>query len=150
MHDTITVTGMVAVEPRAITTAEGLAITSFRLVSTQRRFDRESGQWVDAGSNWFTVSAFRGLAGNVAASIAKLDRVIVVGRLKIRSWTAGERSGVVVDIEAESIGHDLTWGTSAFRRTLGRALPASGSADATGGSGVTASEAEPGEEVVPF
>jgi single-strand DNA-binding protein len=42
MTDNITLTGLVATTPRHLTTSEGLAITSFRLASSQRRFDRAS------------------------------------------------------------------------------------------------------------
>jgi hypothetical protein len=51
MSDTITLTGIVATLPRAITTGEGLAITSFRLASSQRRFDRAQERWVDGETN---------------------------------------------------------------------------------------------------
>ena len=40
MPDAITLTGLVATNPRHLVTSEGLPITSFRLASTQRRFDR--------------------------------------------------------------------------------------------------------------
>jgi single-strand DNA-binding protein len=51
MSDVITLTGVVASPPRAITTQEGLAITSFRLASSQRRFDRAQQKWVDGEPN---------------------------------------------------------------------------------------------------
>jgi single-strand DNA-binding protein len=41
---------------------------------------------------------------------------VVSGRLKIRDWDNGERSGTSVEIEAAAIGHDLTFGTSSFER----------------------------------
>lgn len=47
MTDIITVRGLVATAPTALTTAEGLAITSFRLASNQRRFDKPTQNWVD-------------------------------------------------------------------------------------------------------
>lgn len=117
MSDQITVTGLVATPPRHIVTASGLPITSFRLVSQQRRFDRSKQAWVDGDSNWFTVTAFRQLAINAAASLDKGQRVVVAGRLRIRDWESGEKSGVAVEIDAESLGHDLLWGTSTYLRT---------------------------------
>ena len=41
-----------------------------------------------------------------------------MGRLRVRDWDNGERAGTSVEIEAESIGHDLVWGSSTFVRTL--------------------------------
>jgi single-strand DNA-binding protein len=118
MSDTISVTGLVATTPRHITTSEGLAITSFRLASSQRRYDRTQQRWIDADTNWYTVSCFRGLATNCAGSVVKGDRVMVSGRLKIRDWENTDRSGTTVEIEADNLGHDLFWGTSTFTRTL--------------------------------
>jgi single-strand DNA-binding protein len=116
MTDNITVTGLVATTPRHIVSSGGLAITSFRLASAQRRYDRVRQCWIDSDTNWYTVSMFRNLALNSAISIAKGDRVIVVGRLRIRDWENTDRSGTTVEIEADTIGHDLSWGTSKFER----------------------------------
>lgn len=121
MSDTITLTGVVATEPRTITTAEGLAITSFRLASTQRRFDRTSQKWVDGDTNWYTITSFRQLATNASASVKKGERVVVTGRLRIRDWESGERAGTNIEVEAEALGHDLMWGTAAFSRSISSA-----------------------------
>lgn len=118
MPDSITVTGLVATPPRHIVTSEGLPITSFRLASSQRRFDRSQERWVDGETNWYTITGFRQLAINTAASVKKGDRVVVVGRLKIRDWENGERSGTTIEIDADSLGHDLMWGSSAFIRSV--------------------------------
>jgi single-strand DNA-binding protein len=116
MSDIITLTGVVATIPRAITTSEGLAITSFRLASTQRRFDRAQEKWVDGETNWYTVTTFRQLAANSAVSVKKGERVVVTGRLRIRDWVSGDKTGTNIDVEADAIGHDLSWGTAAFSR----------------------------------
>ncbi len=47
MSDTITLTGLVATTPRHLVTSTGLPITTFRLASTQRRYDRAQQKWVD-------------------------------------------------------------------------------------------------------
>jgi len=118
MSDTITLTGLVATDPRHIVTSEGLAITTFRLASTQRRFDRSHDRWVDGETNWYTVTTFRQLAMNSAGSLKKGERVVVTGRLRIREWQSGERNGMNIDIEADALGHDLMWGTTAFTRSI--------------------------------
>jgi single-strand DNA-binding protein len=38
--------------------------------------------------------------------------------LRVRDWDNGERAGTSVEIEAESIGHDLSWGSAVFTRTV--------------------------------
>lgn len=118
MSETISVQGLVATTPRHLVTQDGLPITSFRMASTHRRFDRTTKKWVDGETNWYTITAFRQLAINVAGSVSKGERVVVSGKLRVRDWDNGERAGTSVEIEAEAIGHDLTWGTSTFTRTV--------------------------------
>jgi len=118
MSDTITITGFVGTDPRHIQTAEGISVTTFRLASTQRKYDRSQAKWVDGDTNWYSVSAFRQLAVNAAGSLQKGDRVFVSGRLKVRDWAAGDRAGTSVDIEADSVGHDLLWGTTSYTRSI--------------------------------
>jgi single-strand DNA-binding protein len=122
MSDTITITGLVGTDPREIATSDGLAIVTFRLGSTVRRFDRGTQRWVDGDTNWYSVTAFRQLAINCLSSLNKGQRAIVTGRIRIRDWKTDERTGVSVDIEADSIGHDLLWGTSVFTRSISSAV----------------------------
>jgi single-strand DNA-binding protein len=118
MSESFTVSGLVATTPRHLVTQEGLPITSFRLASSKRRFDKTKKIWVEGETNWFTITSFRQLAINSAASISKGDRIVVSGHLKIRDWDNGERSGTSVEVDAESLGHDLVWGTTEFSRTV--------------------------------
>ncbi len=135
MNDSLSTRGLVATVPNHIVTSEGLPITSFRLAAAQRKFNRSTQSWETSDTNWYTVTAFRQLAINIAACVAKGDRIVVAGRLSIRDWESGERSGTVVEIDADAVGHDLTWGTSTYSRTVKRSeaaesQPAPGSTDA--------------------
>ncbi|TDN92741.1 single-stranded DNA-binding protein [Microbacterium sp. BK668] len=116
MSDTITITGNIATEPEHKRTPAGVAITTFRVASGQRRYDRNSASWVDAHTNWYTVSAFRGLAEHAFHSLKKGDRVILTGRLRLREWDTGAKKGISAEIDVEAIGHDLLFGTSRFER----------------------------------
>jgi single-strand DNA-binding protein len=118
MSENITVAGLVATTPRHLITQDGLPITSFRLASSHRKFDREQNNWVDGETNWFTVTVFRQLAINASTSIAKGERIVATGKLRVRDWDNGERAGTSVEIEADHLGHDLFWGTSSFTRTV--------------------------------
>lgn len=148
MTDTITLTGLVATDPRHIVTGEGLPITSFRLASTQRRFDRSNQRWIDGDTNWYTITAFRHLAMNSSGSLKKGERVLVTGRLRIREWENGERTGTTIDVEADAIGHDLSWGSSVFSRSV---VTSSAAAEAAPETFPTAadSEADATAELVP-
>jgi single-strand DNA-binding protein len=125
MPDLITLTGLVGTVPRNIVTSEGLSITTFRLASTLRRFDRSQERWIDGDTNWYTITTFRQLALNTHVSVKKGERVIVSGRLRIREWADGDRVGTNVDIEADAVGHDLSWGSTTFSRSISKSLSTS-------------------------
>lgn len=114
--DQITVTGIVASDIRNLATSEGLQVTSFRLASRSRRYDRSQQKWVDADTNWYTVACFRQLAVNCHRSLAKGDRVLVSGRLRLRRWSTEEKSGLNVEIEADAVGPDLGWDVCTLAR----------------------------------
>ncbi|SIT73473.1 single-stranded DNA-binding protein [Microbacterium sp. RU33B] len=119
MSDTITVIGNIAGDPEHRQTAAGIAVTTFRVASSQRRFDRATGQWVEAHTNWYSVSAFRSLAQHAFRSLRKGDRVVLTGKLRVRNWDNGTARGTAVEIDADAIGHDLLWGTTTFEKHTG-------------------------------
>ena len=116
MHDTITITGNVATAPEHKRTAAGVSITTFRVASSQRRFDRATNAWVDGDTNFYSVSAFRRLADHAFHSLRKGERVVLTGRLRVRDWENGAKRGTDVDIEADALGHDLLFGTTVFTK----------------------------------
>lgn len=118
MSELISVSGLVATTPRHLVTADGLPITSFRLASSHRKFDRKLMKWVDGETNWYTITTYRQLAINTAGSISKGERIFAYGKLVIRDWDNGERAGTSVEVEALTLGHDLNWGNSNFTRTV--------------------------------
>jgi single-strand DNA-binding protein len=121
--DTVTLTGVVATKPENVKTSTGLIVTNFRLASSQRRFDRAAGVWIDGDTNWYTVNAYRWLANNVANSLDKGQHIVVTGRLRVRNWTSGDRKGTSIEVDADALGHDLSFGVSQFLR-LKPAAPA--------------------------
>jgi single-strand DNA-binding protein len=81
---------------------------------------------MDGTTNWYTVQSFRYLAGHIGCSVKKGQRVIVVGKLRLRQWEHEGRIYHVAEIDAESVGHDLMWGSANFTRMNGTAAPADG------------------------
>ncbi|QLD10401.1 single-stranded DNA-binding protein [Microbacterium oleivorans] len=126
MSDRITVIGNIATEPEQRRTGTGVPVTSFRLASTQRHRDQQSGEWVDGATNWYRISVFRTLGENAFASLRKGQRVLVDGRLRLREWEANGKKGTEVEIDADAIGPDLKWGTAVFHRKAAGEASASG------------------------
>jgi len=136
MADTITVLGNVASDPDRGATATGIPTLSFRMATNHRRPDGAGG-WIDAGTNWFEIRAYRALAENAEASLSKGDAVVVVGRLKLREWEAKDGKRMNVEIEAESIGPDLRRGRSVYHR-VSHQTPLRAAGDGSAGAGAGA------------
>lgn len=137
MNETlVTVVGNVASAVSYAQTAAGVPVANFRMATTERRFDRSAGDWVDGDTTWITVVAWRGLATNLVSSVNKGDPVVVSGRLRVREWGEEGHRRTTVEIDARSVGHDLARGTSAFRWAVrGRGEPVSTGSGALGDAG---------------
>lgn len=114
----MTIVGVVGTEPR-LGTWNGTPLASFRMVASERKYDGLTQSWVDVHSSWVSVTCFRGVARNVAESVHKGDRLIVHGKVRVKEYVTedGQRR-TVVDIEGNSIGHDLKFGTTRFKPAL--------------------------------
>jgi len=114
----LTVVGWIGTEVRNFHENDGgTPFSTFRLGSTRRWFDKQTGAWKDGQTEWFNVKVWRTTAVNVARSLRKGDPVIVQGRLSTEEWISenGPRTSLV--LEATSLGHDLAFGSSHFART---------------------------------
>jgi single-strand DNA-binding protein len=90
-------------------TEAGIARAMFRVAVSGRR---------DQEASFFTVIIWRDQAEHAAESLSKGSRVVVVGRLQQRSWTAEDGSArSVVEVVAEELGPSLRWATSTTTRT---------------------------------
>ncbi|MBK8733437.1 MAG: single-stranded DNA-binding protein [Actinomycetales bacterium] len=66
-----------------------------------------------------SVVTFNALAANVVASVLKGQPVVVHGRLRINSQATTEgRSMISVEVDAHTVGHDLTKGQSLFSKPV--------------------------------
>lgn len=111
----VTVTGNVVGDPELRFTPNGVAVASFRLASTPQVFNRSTNEWEEQETMWFDVTAWRQAAHNVAESLAKGLRVVVVGQLRVRSWDDRQHEGVrrtAMEIEAEEIAPSIRFATA--------------------------------------
>lgn len=134
----INVAGNAVSDPQRRITASGLSVTSFRFACHSRRWDPAIGRTVDSPSSYYTVSCWHQLADNVADSVVKGQPVLVQGFLKRRVYVRDDGQKVTYDdIEARSVGHDLSRGVARFAKTprprTGPDVPAEQVPDAAGG-----------------
>jgi len=91
-------------DPEVRYTEGGIARVMFRVAVSGRR---------EQEASFFTVVVWRDQAEHAAESLSKGSRVVVVGRLQQRTWTA-EDGGArqVVEVVAEELGPSLRWATA--------------------------------------
>ena len=113
----LSLTGYVATQPSFWTTSSGATKVSMRVAWTPRYMHRTTGEWTDGHTSYVTVICWRKLADNVALCIRKGDPVVVKGRLSVRPYEKDGTPRIVVEVDASSVGHDLSRGAAHFQRT---------------------------------
>ncbi len=118
MADMITIRGVVGTDPQLTITPKGVSVLKFRVASHENRRDRDTGEWNEGPTNWYSATAFRGLAENTMESIVQGDHVVLFGKLQIRQFDREDGTrGTSADVEIYALGHDLKYGISQFTRT---------------------------------
>jgi single-strand DNA-binding protein len=114
----ITLRGYLTAEPKLFQkTSTAVPVTEIRVGSTPRRLNRETGEWQDQPTSYYRVKCWRRLAINAASSLHKGDMVVVRGRFYMNGWVdSQQRPRTTLEIEADSLGHDLSYGWSHFLR----------------------------------
>jgi single-strand DNA-binding protein len=101
--------GNLTEDPEVRYTESGIARVMFRVAVSGRR---------DQEASFFTVIVWRDQAEHAAESLSKGSRVVVVGRLQQRAWTAEDGNArSVVKVVAEELGPSLRWATATTTRT---------------------------------
>lgn len=110
----VTVVGNLTAEPVVGSTKGGDVFTNFRVAVNHGYFDRERQMWLETGTSYYKVAAFRSLAVNAFESLTKGTPVVVQGRLRIVNWTNGDKQGTEAQIQAVAIGPNLSFGQADF------------------------------------
>jgi len=150
---TITVVGNLTDDPELRFTPSGAAVAKFRIASTPRTMDRQSGEWKDGEPLFLACNVWRDAAEHVAESLQRGARVIVQGRLRQRSYETREgEKRTVYELEVDEIGPSLRYATAKVQRMSrsggggggfgasnggggGNRQPSGGSSGGTGGGG---------------
>lgn len=113
----ITVVGNLVADPELRFTPAGVAVANFRIASTPRTYNRDTGQWDDGDALFLTCNVWRQAAENVAESLTKGMRVIVQGRLRQRSYQNREgENRTVFEVEADEVGPSLKYASASVSR----------------------------------
>lgn len=117
----ITVVGNLVADPEPRVSQAGKSWVTFRIASTPRVRDRQTGDWSDGEPLWIGCRAYGEYADNIAASLTKGARVIVHGRLTQRSYTDNQgQQRTSLDLEVEEIGPSLRFATAQVTRGQSR------------------------------
>jgi single-strand DNA-binding protein len=143
----LTVSGNLTGDPKSDVSPSGIMWAKIRVASTSRVFDKAENQWRDGDTLFIDVKCFRRLAENVVATLQRGDRVLVSGRLRQHEYD--DPQGVhrtVIDIEADSIGPDLSRCSARLVRSTNtrQAVP-----DVVGERPGDEPQDEPGAEIAP-
>ena len=104
----ITVVGNLVADPELRFTPAGQPVATFRIASTPRVMDRQTNEWRDGDSLFLTCNVWRQAAENVAESLQRGMRVVVMGRLHQRSYETREgEKRTVFEIEVDEVGPSL-------------------------------------------
>jgi single-strand DNA-binding protein len=99
-------------DPEVRHTESGIARAMFRVAVSGRR---------EQEASFFTVIVWRDQAEHAAQSLAKGSRVVVMGKLQQRSWSAEDGNArSVVEVVADELGPSLRWATATTTRATRR------------------------------
>jgi single-strand DNA-binding protein len=105
----ITIIGNLVADPELKFTNTGKAVASFT-VAESKRVKGADGTWTDGDSTFWRCSVWDAVAENLAESLNKGQRVIVVGEVKQRSFETqqGEKRSVF-EVTASEVAPSLKW-----------------------------------------
>jgi single-strand DNA-binding protein len=133
---TITVVGNLTDDPELRFTPSGAAVAKFRIASTPRTLDRQSGEWKDGEPLFLACNIWRDAAEHVAESLQRGARVIVQGRLRQRSYETREgEKRTVYELEVDEIGPSLRYATAKVQKMARSGGSGGGGFGASGGGG---------------
>jgi single-strand DNA-binding protein len=131
----INMVGNLVADPELRFTPSGVAAASVRIAVTPRMRDNSTGEWKDGETVWLSGTVWRQYAENVAESLTKGTRVIVIGRLKQRSYETREgEKRTVYEVEIDDIGPALRYATAKIQKASRSSGPPAATTTQTGPS----------------
>lgn len=116
----VTIVGNLVADPELRFTPQGKAVAGFT-VAVSHRVPDGNGGWKDSDSTFWRCSIWDTQAENMAESLHKGQRVIVVGEAKQRSFeTRDGEKRTVIEVTATEVGPSLRWQTAKVERTAAK------------------------------
>ena len=118
---TLTLVGNLTADPEVRHTSSGATVASFTIASTPRVRDGDT--WTDGEALFMRCTAWRQLAEHLAGAVRKGDRLLVVGRLRQRTYDTREgEKRTVVELEVDEAGPSLRYAAAEIRKTTAAAV----------------------------
>lgn len=150
----MTIVGTVVADPELRFIPSGAAVANFTVAANERRKNKDTGEWEDGSATFIRCNVWRQHAENVAESLTRGMRVIVIGRLKRREYEKDGEKRTVFDLEVDEVGPTLQWATvkvNKVRRDNAGAPTSSGGSPADDPWGAAPAPAStPVDEEIPF
>ena len=117
MNETrITVHGNVVTDPVQRTGRTGSIYTTFRVAHTPYRRGAD-GRYYDGETSFYSVITFSALAANAAVALRKGQPIVAEGNLTVKQYVGSDgQPRTTAEIDADHVGHDLSWGRATFER----------------------------------
>ncbi|TWP51710.1 single-stranded DNA-binding protein [Lentzea tibetensis] len=108
----VTVAGTLTADPELRFTQSGIPVANFTVAANDRKFDQQSGQWVDGDATFLRCTLWRQPAENLAESLRKGNRVLVTGTLRQRSYEVDGQKRTAMELDVTEVGPSLRWATA--------------------------------------
>ena len=113
---TVTIVGRAGTNPMVAASPKGDRVT-FRVISTERRFDEARQDRVDGDEYGVSVVCWRGLASAVLTTVRKGDPIVVIGRISTRRYEKNGSVEYFTDVKGDFVGLDVAKLGNRFSRS---------------------------------
>lgn len=115
MNDTwLTICGNTTADAEIKYLPSGVALASWTVACTPRVKKGET--WEDGETAFYRCTAWRQMAESVAETITRGMRVLVYGKLRIRTYDKDGEKRTSVEIDVEHVGPDLRYATATVNK----------------------------------
>lgn len=115
----ITIVGNLTSDPELRYVSSGTPVASFTVASTPRSLNRQTNQWEDGEAMFVRCSVWREYGENVAESLTKGMRVVVTGRLTVRSYEYNGQQRTSIEMQVDEVGPSLRYARAQVTKVSG-------------------------------